>query len=266
MVIDFHTHIFPDSIAERTIKFLEEEGNVKAFTDGTLDGLKSSMKEHNIDISVILPVITKPAQFDTVNAFAAEITGREGIISFGGIHPDTEDYREKLDRIKEIGLLGIKLHPDYQKTFIDDPKQVRIIQYAVKLGLIVLIHAGIDIGLPEPVHCPPKRTADMLSQIEGEDAKIVLAHMGGYALWDDVEEYLVGGNIWLDTSYTLGKIKDEQFVRIVNNHGADRILFATDSPWGGQKETMEHFRRLDFTEEESERILCRNAMGLLGLE
>lgn len=265
MVIDFHTHIFPDKIAAKTIEKLEECGAIKAFTEGTLVGLKKSMMDNNINRSVILPVVTKPSQFDTINTFAAEITGKEGIISFGGIHPDNEDYQEKLNKIKEMGLLGIKLHPDYQETFIDDRRMVRIIQYATEIGLIVVIHAGLDIGLPEPVHCTPKKAADMLNQVDNENAKIILAHTGGYGLWDEVEEYLVGKNVWFDISFSLGMIPDEQFVKIVKNHGADRILFATDSPWGGQKETLENVKKLDFTEEELEYILHRNAEELLGL-
>ncbi len=266
MVIDFHTHIFPDRIADKTIEKLERIANIKAFTDGTLSGLKNSMKVNNIDISIVLPVVTKPDQFTTVNSFAAEITGREGIISFGGIHPDTEDYKDKLNEIKRLGLLGIKLHPDYQVTFIDDPQMVRLIRYATDIGLIVLIHAGYDIGIPEPVHCPPDRAAAMLAQIDNEEAKIVLAHTGGFHQWDEVEEYLVGKNIYFDTSYTLGKIKDEQFMRIVRNHGADRILFATDCPWGGQRETLEYMQKLDLTGEELEHILHVNAQKLLGME
>jgi len=266
MVIDFHTHVFPERIAAKTIERLSEVGQAKAFTDGTLSGLKRSMLENNITMSVVLPVVTKPSQFDAVNTYAVEITGKDGIISFGGIHPDSEDYREKLKEITNMGLLGIKLHPDYQETFVDDPKMVRIIQYASELGLIVLIHAGVDIGFPDPVYCTPKRAANMLDQIDCTCPKIVLAHTGGYELWDEVEEDIVGRNVWLDISFSLGKIDDEQFVRIAKNHGADRILFATDSPWSGQKETLEHLSKLDFTQEELERILNGNAMELLGLK
>jgi predicted TIM-barrel fold metal-dependent hydrolase len=266
MIIDFHTHIFPDNIAEKTIQFLESEGNTKAFTDGTLDGLKKSMKDNDIDISVVLPVVTKPSQFDTVNSFAAAITGKEGIISFGGIHPDTEDYTRKLTKIKELGLKGIKLHPDYQKTYIDDPKMINIIRQAAQLELIVVIHSGLDIGLPDPIHCPPVRTVNMLNQIANENAKIVLAHMGGFDMWDDVERYLVGRNVWLDTSYSLGMIQDEQFVRIIRSHGVSHILFATDSPWGGQKETVEHIKSLGLSYEELESILHKNAESLLRLD
>lgn len=266
MVIDFHTHIFPDQIAENTIQLLEEKGNIKAFCNGKLSGLKQSMAESGIALSVVLPVVTKPSQFDSINEYAAQITGKEGIISFGGMHPDCEDCENRLVEIKRLGLLGVKLHPDYQHTFIDDPKMVRIIDLASKLGLIVLIHSGVDIGLPHPVHCTPKRAANMLSQLQEDTSKIVFAHMGGYLMWEEVEEYLVGKNIYLDISFSLDKMSKEQFVRIVEDHGGDRILFASDSPWGGQKETLDNIRGLDLTEEELEGILYKNGLELLGLK
>ena len=114
MIVDFHTHVFPEAIADKTISFLENKANSHAHTRGTLEELKSSMKEAGIDYSVALSVVTKPSQFNTVNNYLAEINGKDGIISFGGLHPDCEDIEEKLDYIKELGLKGIKLHPDYQ--------------------------------------------------------------------------------------------------------------------------------------------------------
>lgn len=265
MIIDFHTHVFPEEIAEKTIKTLETMSKIKAYTDGTLEGLKKSMRENDITYSIILPVVTKPSQFETVNKYACSITGKDGIISFGGIHPDTDDYSQNLNLIKEMGLLGIKLHPDYQNIFIDNPKMVCLIQYAVDLDLIVVIHAGMDIGLPNPVHCTAKRAANMLNQIngKGKDPKIVLAHTGGYEDWDDVEKYIAGKTVWLDISYSLGKIEDAQFVRIIRKHGSDHVLFATDSPWGGQRETFNHLKKLGLTDQELELILYRNAKELL---
>ena len=85
-------------------------------------------------------------------------------------------------------------------------------------------------------------------------------------LWDEVEEYLVGENIWMDTAVVFGHISEEQFMRIVRNHGADKILFATDSPWGGQKEFVEYFKKLPLTDEEKEAISRGNARRLLGLD
>lgn len=269
MVIDFHTHVFPEKIATKTIATLEEKGGIKAFTDGTLAGLKQSMAAGGIDWSVILPVVTKPAQFQTVNTYAASITGKDGIISFGGIHPDTADYRGELDTIKALGLKGIKLHPDYQQCMIDDPRYIQIIRYAVSIGLLVVTHAGVDIGFPEKVHCPPDRGAAMLEQVYGDTVpdkpQIIFAHTGGWQSWDDVERYLVGKPIYLDISFSLGMIPDQQMVGIIRSHGADKILFATDSPWSGQRETLALFRKLPLTQAEQDQILYQNGAALLGL-
>ncbi len=267
MIIDFHTHIFPEKIATKTISHLEQFGNVTAHTDGMLTGLKTSMKEADITTSVVLPVITKPSQFGTVNNYAASISGQDGIISFGGIHPDSEDYKKELDTILSLGLKGIKLHPDYQNVFIDDERYIRIIQYAVDHHLIVSIHAGIDIGLPEPVHCPPERSLSMLQQVlshtTNPDPKIILAHTGGYGQWNEVEQLLVGQKVYFDISYSLPIITANQLIRIIRKHGCNRVLFASDSPWGGQKETVEYVKSLPLTNEEKDAIFFRNAMELL---
>lgn len=269
MIVDFHTHVFPEKIAAKTIAALGAKAGIQAFSDGTLDGLKHSMATSGVDWSVILPVVTKPAQFQTVNTYAASINGKDGILSFGGIHPDTEDYRGELDTIKALGLKGIKIHPDYQQCMIDDPRCIRIIQYAVSIGLLVVTHAGVDIGLPEPVHCPPEKGAVMLEQVYGdtvpERPQLVFAHTGGWQCWDDVEKYLVGKPIFLDISFSLGMIPEEQMVRIIRSHGAERILFATDSPWSGQKESLEAFRNLPLTAEEQGMIFGKNAARILGL-
>lgn len=266
MVIDFHTHIFPEKIAARTIEKLETAADIKAYTNGTLDDLLSSMKEAGVDLSVVLPVVTRPEQFETVNQYAVEISKQKGILSFGGIHPYMENYKEGLQTIKRLGLKGIKLHPDYQNVMIDDEHMIHLIQEAIKLDLIVVLHAGVDVGFPDIVHARPEASARMLKEITDNNPKIILAHTGGFGLWDDVEEYLVGKNVYIDISYSIGFIEDEQLVRIIKNHGADRILFATDSPWGGQKKTLDHVRSLPLTEEEMECILYRNASELLKLD
>lgn len=270
MVIDFHTHIFPEAIAAKTISHLEKVGNNSAFTDGTIAGLKRSMEAANITTSVILPVVTKPSQFDSVNRYAASINEKDGILSFGGIHPDSNDYQEELKMISNLNLKGIKLHPDYQNTYIDDQRYLNIIQYALNLGLIISIHAGVDIGLPTPVHCPPAKSSKMLetvlSQTSNSSPSIILAHTGGYMQWDEVEQNLVGKNVYFDLSYSLGIIPTQQVLRIIHTHGSKKILFATDSPWGGQSETLAHFYSLNLTQEEQEDILYKNASKLLGLK
>ena len=152
MIIDFHTHIFPDKIAEATIEHLKSKANIEAYTNGTLTNLKSSMKSADIDYSVVLPIATVPKQTQSINNFASQITGKDGIISFGSIHPLYEDWKNELDRIKSLGLLGIKLHPDYQQFFVDDESIFPMLNYAAELGLTIIFHGGVDVGIPGEIH------------------------------------------------------------------------------------------------------------------
>ena len=270
--IDTHTHIFPDSLAKRSLETLVEKlpkevQSEVPTSNGRLDGLLESMKNSGIDISVVLPVVTNPKHFDTVNKWAKEITEKNGIISFGGIHPDNENVDEKLEYIKNLGLKGIKLHPDYQNTFIDDEKYIKIIKKCVSLGLYVVIHAGLDAGLPEVIHCPPDRTLNMLKAVYGESTPekqlIILAHLGGCEMYEEVLEKLCKMPVYFDTAFSLDKIDENLLIKIIRKHGAENILFATDCPWGAQKKFVKYFKTLPLTDEEKELISHKNAEKLL---
>lgn len=263
-MIDFHTHIFPEKIAKSTLDFLESRCHIHPYTNGMASGLYRSTRDAGLDFSVIMPVVTKPSQFESINRFAASLQNvQEGLLSFGGIHPDQENYKEKLRQIADMGMKGIKLHPDYQQVMINDIRYKRIISYASELGLIISVHAGFDPGYPECVHCPPRLAKEMLRDVR--PTKLILAHMGGYRRWDEVEEYLIGEAVWFDTAAVLGEMPDEQFIRMVRNHGVSRILFGTDSPWAGQKEFVAYLNRLPLTDEEKQCIFRKNGEALLGI-
>ncbi len=244
MIIDFHTHIFPDKIADRTIAFLSAKSGIKNNTDGTADGLVRSMDENGVDLSVVLPVATKPSQFRSITEYACLVNEKYAgrLFSFGGIHPYSENYKQELKTIKSLGLKGIKLHPDYQDFFIDDIRAKRLIYEASALDLIIAVHAGTDIGYGEPVHCPPEKSLEVIKEVRPE--KLVLAHMGGWEQWDRVEKLLCGENIWLDTAFCLEFMPPEQFKSLVEKHGHERILFATDSPWSPQGDYIRKMRDL----------------------
>lgn len=260
-MIDFHTHIFPDQIAEKSIPHLAEVCKTEPFTNGKKDGLLRSTEEAGLECSIVLPVVTAPKQFDSIHRFALQFM--EGkLISFGGIHPEHDDYKEKLRWIKEQGFKGIKLHPDYQGTYFNDIRYKRIISCASELDLIVLTHAGFDPVCPNDIHCTPQMAAEVIDEVK--PTKLVLAHMGGNEMADEVEQYLVGRDVYFDTSYVLDKMDVQQFVRMVRNHGADKILFASDSPWAGQKEFVELFHKMPLTETEKKLISTENAKKILG--
>ncbi len=268
MIVDFHTHIFPDGIAAATIAKLESfSPRAVAHTDGTLAGLCASMEKGGIDYSVVMPVVTRPRQFDSINEFAASNNGGK-LIFFGGIHPECDELEQKVDRIAELGLRGIKLHPDYQATFADDERYIRIVRRALERGLFVLFHSGIDIGLPEIIHCTPERASALLDAVDDlnrGEPHIIFAHLGACDMPDSVMKQLVGRNCMFDTAFSMQSTPADKVVDIIRAHRADRILFATDSPWRDQRGSVEHLNSLPLTDEEKHLILGGNAARLLSL-
>lgn len=269
MIIDFHTHVFPDNLASRAISTLEGGihnpyiDNVRAVMGGTLGELKNSMRENNIDISVVLPVATNVHQHKHINEFAKIVNENESIYSMGGIHPMQDNWEETLYDIKKRGLKGIKLHPEYQECYIDSPESLRILKKCEELNLLVVLHAGKDHGTKPPVHCTPQRLRHALDYVRGDN--IIAAHMGGWDSWDDVEKYLVGTNIYFDTAYTVEFMSAEQFLRIIKNHGSKKIIYGTDSPWEKQRVCADFIKSLRLTEKEKDDILFKNGARLLGI-
>ncbi len=276
MIIDFHTHVYPDALAERIMQALSRFDDVQAHTNGTLGALLKSMSEAGIDRSVILPVATRKGQFDSITKFAEQINKQyDNLISFGGIHPDDEKIPEKLKYLKDKGFKGIKIHPDYTETFIDDERYIHMIAEAGRLGMLVLTHAGKDPAY-STIHCPPKKGRKMLDRVKElaptDKPFFIFAHLGGNRQQDDVEEFLVGQSCYIDISCSFSDLgefsttSDKQIVRIIKMHGADKILFASDSPWNNQKAYVERFRALTgLSDIEKEMILGGNAQRLLGI-
>lgn len=206
-IIDFHTHTFPDKIAERALAQLSRDSGTIPFTDGTAGALQASMQEAGVDLSVVLPVVTNPEKVAHVNVTAAKqncTADETGILSFAGIHPAAANYRILLDVVKRLGFKGIKLHPDYYKIPFNDIRTKRVVEYATELDLVVVTHAGTDIGLYPPVYCTVDSIVDVLMDVR--PTKLVAAHMGGWNNWDEVADKLAGRNVWVDTAFSIGQI------------------------------------------------------------
>ena len=277
MVIDIHTHTFPEKIAKLAVQKLSNTAHIPCFSNGTASGLKESMQNAGIDYSVVLPVATNPLKLASMNNFSIEQNGKDNLIYFGAMHPDAPDWKEELERLSQNGIKGIKIHPVYQNVDIDDIRYLKILNRAAELDLVVIMHAGDDLGFPNLVRCSPKMISNALSQVG--NMKIILAHMGGLKNWCDVAENLVNTSAMLDTSYALGKItaldntyssdflnllSESEFVDLVRAFGSHRILFGTDSPWTDQKTSLELIKALPLEENEKTAILSANAINLFG--
>ncbi len=262
MVIDFHTHAFPDKIANRAVEGLSiASGGLMPQTDGTVDSLKAQMQKDGVDISVVLGIATNPKQQKNLNNFATEINKQDCFVGFGSIHPDAEDALYELERIKALGLKGVKLHPEYQNFFVDDEKMKPIYKKISQLGLITVFHAGQDIGFNEPFHCMPKNLENALKWF---DSPVVAAHWGGWCCAKEVLKHLCGKeNLWFDISFGYGTMLKGDAQRIVENHTADRLLFGSDMPWHRPSWEMRLVETLDVSAEDKEKIYYKNAAKLL---
>lgn len=263
-VIDFHTHIFPDSLAPRGLAALRENahGEYTPVHNMTLVALLNHMDQAGIDKSVVVPVLTKQSQTEKNNLWAASLAS-DRIIPFAGLYPTEEHYKEDIDSICALGFKGIKLHCEYQNFTVDEPRMLRLYDYAFSRGLIIIQHAGYDPAFSRPLHSSPQQFLNVWKEMRG--GVMIAAHFGGHAQWDDVEKYLVGTGIYLDTSMGTNYYPKEQFLRIIRAHGTDKVLFATDSPWTDGGEELNFMRELPISDEDRIAILSGNAKSLLGL-
>ena len=266
MLIDFHSHIFPDRIAKAALQSLSDSivryqgERYPHYTDGTLNGILKSMDDNGVDISVILPIATKPTQTESIISFAQSIQG-ERIVSFASLHPEQDDWELIIDQIAQAGFKGIKLHPEYQSFYVDSKRSLDILKKCDDLGLYITLHTGFDYGQPPPAHCQPDRLKRVLDYVSGK--YIIAAHLGAFANWDEVEKHLVGTNINFDTAFISKFIPPEQCKRIILNHGTDKILFGSDSPWQEPKREYDFIRSLGLEKEDEDKIFFKNALRIL---
>jgi len=260
-IIDFHTHAFPDELAERVIKMLEDEGGVKAHLNGTVSALLSSMDACGIEKSVICNIATNPAQFDSILHWCKKIRS-DRIIPFPSFHPYDPAYSDRIDAIKGEGFKGIKLHPYYQNFTIDEERLFPIYEKICNENLILVSHTGFDFAFPPTRIADPEKILRVIERFPS--LKFVTTHLGAWNEWGEVEQFFLGKNIYMEISFALDFLdKDKAIQNIFFNHPPEYILFGTDSPWTDQQETLSLFRGLRLGEEKENLILRENALNLL---
>jgi|AGTN01.2.fsa_nt_gi Predicted metal-dependent hydrolase of the TIM-barrel fold len=261
MIIDFHTHCFSEQIVSAAIALLEKNSGLTTNGSSTPENLKQAMRRQGVDISVVLPVATKPKQVPVINRWAKEQTC-SSLVFFGAVHPDDPDYDGNLQWIKQHGFKGVKLHPDYIGYYADDPHMFPLYDAIRSYGLILALHAGFDNVYPYPVHCTPLMIRKIIDSFPG--LAIVAAHMGSHVLWRDAEELLLGRRLYIDTCYSQYSLSRQDMQRMIGKHGAENVLFGTDSPWQDVEEEIRKIRALSLPPDDIDKILYKNALALLG--
>lgn len=263
-IIDFHTHAFPDTLADRAMAALLEEGkkkwDVTAHLDGTISSLLSSMDRNGIAKSVICSIATRPSQFEPIFAWSRSVRS-ERIIPFPSLHPDDPDAREKVSLIKREGFKGIKFHPYYQNFTIDEERLFPVYERICEEGLIVVMHTGFDLAFERKRIADPAKIVHVMKRFP--TFKLVTTHLGAWQDWDEVERLVVGKKIYMEISYALDLLDPERARRMILDHPAEYVLFGSDSPWTGQENTLALLRGLKLGPERERKILTDNAAALL---
>ena len=264
MIIDFHTHAFNEKIVEKALASLTANSGLMPHGNGTVQGLVDIQRQNGVELSVVCNIATKPTQHKVVNDFAASIQAQTPYaIGFGSVHPLAEDALDELDRIKALGLKGVKLHPDYQHFLVDDPRCIPVYEKISRLGLITVFHTGLDLGADGAFENTPERMSHILPAFS---TPVVAAHLGGGLDPDSVLRYLVGRpNVYLDTAHCYGRMRHPSAIEIVRAHGPAHVLYGSDMPWSGPKEELFFIHSLGLSAEEAAKVLGGNAEKLLGL-
>ena len=262
MIIDAHAHAYPDRLAERAMGVLKQASLTESVTDGTTRSLLEHMDRCKVDRTVVANIATNAHQQPAVNDWAAQVKS-DRLLCFGSVYPHAEDRIEELHRIKELGLYGVKLHPAYQHFYVDDPEVFPIYETCEELGLPILFHGGYDPYDPLRNYALP---ATFLPVIETfPKLKVIVGHFGGFINWELADQFLVGKEIYFDTSLAVAYLDDERMCDMIHRHGAHKVLFGSDCPWMSAQVGIEKIARMDLTEEERELILHKNAERILGL-
>lgn len=260
-VIDFHSHIYPDRIAKKATKGVSEFYSIAMkIESGDVNNLLEYGKEANIFKHVVHSVATTPRQVKRINDFIANECElhKDKLIGFAAVHPDFEDSLSEIDRDVQLGLKGIKIHPDFQHFNMDCEEMFPIYDY-IQGKLPILIHCG-DYRYD---YSHPKRLARILKMFPR--LEVIAAHFGGWSIYDLAMEYLLNENCYLDTSSSfafLGKVRSRE---IIKAYGAERLVFGVDFPMADHKSELDFFMNLGLSDEENRLILHDNAAKILNI-
>jgi len=258
-IIDFHTHAWPGALAEKATDFVGNYYHIPMLGKGTIEDLLEKASEADVSQVVVHSTATSEKQVASINNWISNAQKEHSeIIGFGAVHFDCEDIGKVVQSIIDLGLYGIKLHPDFQQIAADDPRMLPIYE-AAQGRLPILIHAGDE----NSIYSQPKRIANIIKSFP--HLTIIAAHLGGYSRWNEAREFLFGKDIYLDTSSCYWRLSPSEMKGIILAHGEDKVLFGTDYPVTSQQEELKRFMKLNLNENQQEKILYKNAKTLLGL-
>ncbi len=257
-IIDSHCHIYPDKIAEKAAAGTGSFYDMTSLLDGKISTLLEHGEKAGVNHFIVQSVATTPKQVSAINHFIKESVALSNgrFTGLGTLHPDSDNIDAEIDEILELGLKGVKLHPDIQKVAIDDPRMYKIYERCENV-LPILMHTGdsrFDFS-------NPNRMMPILKKYP--NLTVVGAHLGGWSVWEEATEKLSKfKSFFVDTSSSLYALTKTKAKELILAYGTERVLFGTDYPLWKPEIELERFMQIDLTQEQREDILYNNAVRL----
>lgn len=259
-IIDAHTHIYPDKIAEKAGEAIGSFYNVPIYHTGTAAELLKSGEKIGVDKFLVCSAATSPKQVTSINDFIiSECALHEEFFGFGSVHPDFENIDAELKRIKAAGLRGVKLHPDFQQFLIDDPKALPMWKAIRDNDMYALVHTG-DARLP---FSDPRRMAAVLEELPG--IKVIAAHFGGYQVWERAYEAYKPETCLFDISSSIMFMEKELIFKFFDKFGIENFFWGTDFPSQDHEIELNRFFELGLSEEQNRMLLGENFAKVMGI-
>ena len=262
MLIDCHVHIFPDQIAAAAINRICLQAGTIPYANGTAYGTLKKLDEWGVDKAVVLNIATNPLKQRKVNDAALRLRS-DRLLTLGSVHPYAEDALSEVDYVADNNMVGIKLHAEYQGFDLLEDKALAVYQRCQERGLLVFFHAGGDLAYPSSFRTSPERVLEILRNFS--KLQLVLAHLGGFRMWDEVYRDLCGTSACFDISFAPAYVDGTTFLKIIQKHGSEKILFGSDCPWQSSRDTLEYLKSFNLPKEDFEMICSGNAQRIFGI-
>ena len=217
-----------------------------------------------------------PELNDRVAEFVAASPGRR--IGFLSVHPDVPGAEDELERARtDLGLVGIKLGPNYQ---VFDPlgaAALRVYELAERYGLPILFHQGASPVTEAPLRYAHPLLMDEVA-IRFPELRVVMAHLGHPWQRETIVTIRKHPHVYADVSALFYRPWSfYEGLRLATEWGAlDKLLFGSDFPIATPGETAAGLRAVNdpiagtklppVPADEIERLIERDPLPLLGLE
>lgn len=251
MIIDSHTHVWPDKIAAAALS-ANELPELRARGNGTVGGLMDDMARSGVGLSCCLAVANLPRQVDRVNEWVSSLASAERF-PFGTVHVELS-AEENLASLRRNGIRAVKVHPLFQNYSLDDRRLWELFE-AFGSEIAVITHVGAGGSAEANRLATPGMIRDIARQFPG--LRLVACHFGGYKLFDDAREILSGVDVVLETSWppTLAQLQPEKVRRLIRDHGAERVVFGSDWPMTSPAEELTALDAIGLTDDEIKKVL-----------